>query len=289
MNGFIIGTGRCGTTMLASILNSHSQICVPPETQLLCQYAGNGAGLHELFEAGAQFDGTAEQFIGYVQKRCPHKLHEYFDYASYFQAQHYPVTRLKEFMGDFYAAIATAKNKSICIEQTPWYGQRIDVLEDLFPTAKYIHMVRDGRDVAISFSRTPWWHNNIEHNLVRWAAEVDRIQRLSNRMLSPERILTVRYEDFVDAPHAKLEEICSFLGVAYEPSMLDAQDNIDYHQLGKMSSAPISSLAMNQWRAEKQSPVFKDSVQAWRNFAGYDFAATPAHVKECLARQGYGA
>ena len=287
MNGFIIGTGRCGSTMLASILNSHTQVCVPPETQLLFQYGGNGNGLFELFEAGVNFGVTAEQLIAFVEKRCPHNLIDFFDYPTYFNSQTYPATRLEDLMGGFYSAIADARFKTICIEQTPWYGQRIDVLDFLYPASKYIHMVRDGRDVAISFSRTPWWHSSVEHNMIRWAAEVNRIQALSSRILAPEQVMMVRYEDFVEQPEDKLKEICEFLGIDYQESMLDAQNNIDYGAFDKSSLSHISSSALSQWQSKKSSSVFKDSVQAWKKFQDYDFSSTPEHVKQCLDRLGY--
>ena len=128
MNGFIIGTGRCGTTMLASLLDTHSQICVPPETQLLFQYRGNGVGLHEIFATGAQWNANADDFIEFVEARCPHDFGRYFDYVGYFSARQYLVATLDALMASFYSEIATAKGKRVCIEQTPWYGLGIDIL-----------------------------------------------------------------------------------------------------------------------------------------------------------------
>jgi Sulfotransferase family len=99
-------------------------------------------------------------------------------------------------MASFYSEIATAKGKRVCIEQTPWYGLGIDILDQLYPDARYIHMVRDGRDVAISFARTPWWTKDIGANLARWAVESDLIRTSCSVLLPPERVLVVRYEGF---------------------------------------------------------------------------------------------
>ncbi|CAB3778803.1 sulfotransferase [Pararobbsia alpina] len=287
LNGFIIGTGRSGTTMLASILNAHPQLCVPPEIQILFQYAGNGMRLHEVFEAGLHFGADANFFIQLVQQRCPHNLQNYFDYPSFFRNLKYPVLSLKELMGQFYAEIAKSNGKAICIEQTPWYGQRIDILTELFPRAKYIHMVRDGRDVAISFSRTPWWHKNIEHNLLRWAAEINKINSSCALMLKPEQVLVVRYEDFVEQTESEVKKICEFLGVQYDRSMLEPQSNIDYNQFGKSSAASFSSAAMTKWAVSKSSVVFKDSARAWTRYPDYDFSVIPEQVTTCLNNFGY--
>lgn len=287
MNGFIIGTGRCGTTMLASILNAHSQVCVPPETQLLFQYRGNGPGLHEIFEAGVQFGADAADFIDFVQKRCLDDLQSYFDYESYFERMAYPVATLKELMGDFYAEIAKAKGKSICIEQTPWYGLGIDILKELYPDARYIHMIRDGRDVAISFSRTPWWHKDVGQNLIRWSSEASLIRTSCATMLPPKQVLTVRYEDFVQEPEGELRKICEFLQIAYEPQMLDPNEMVDYGNYTKSGSSDISSAAFQAWSESKSSSVFKGSIGAWRRHSGYDFSLMPPDVRQCLDSFGY--
>ena len=63
---FIIGTGRCGTTMLAKILNAHSRICVPHELQLIFGYSGNGPRLYECFASGETLSWQAHDFIKFI-------------------------------------------------------------------------------------------------------------------------------------------------------------------------------------------------------------------------------
>ncbi|RKP50830.1 sulfotransferase family protein [Trinickia fusca] len=289
MNGFIIGTGRCGTTLLASILDAHSDVCVPPETQLLFQYRGNGAGLHEIVEAGVHFKAGAADYIDFVQKRCPHDLRAYFDYERYLEGMSFPVATLKLLMGEFYAEIAKAKGKSVCLEQTPWYGLGIDILNELYPQARYIHMVRDGRDVAISFARTPWWHKDVGRNLARWAVEASAIATSCEQMLRPEQVLTVRYEDFVQDPERELRKICVFLQIAYEPRMLEPGTATDYRRFHKSDLNEMLSPAYRSWSEAKTSPVFKGSVGAWETYGGHDFSQVPQDVQQCLERFGYAA
>ena len=57
---FIIGTGRCGTSMLGQMLNAHSEICVPPELQLIFERDGNGNRLFEAFLNKGSDEFTAE-------------------------------------------------------------------------------------------------------------------------------------------------------------------------------------------------------------------------------------
>jgi len=285
--GFIIGTGRCGTSMLAQMLNSHSKICVPHELQILFEYSNNGSRLYEIFEERRNERFGSEDFVELIKNICPHKFHEYFDYRGFFEKQRYPVRNLKELANRLYAEITESKNKNILIEQTPWYGQRIDILNELFPDAKYIHMIRDGRDVAISFARTPWWHNDIAQNLERWDIEVKQIISSAEKLLNHNQFLQVRYEDFVENPESGLMRICAFLGVEFESPMLDASTYIDYGLYRKTGIGAVSSVAMNEWAKSKNAPTFKGSLYAWKSHTDFDFSRIPAHISQSLRAFGY--
>ncbi|CAG9933564.1 sulfotransferase family protein [Candidatus Nitrotoga arctica] len=284
---FIVGTGRCGTTMLAQMLNSHSMICVPHELQILFEYSNNGARLYEIFKEKMNENFGSGDFIDLIETRCPHKFHEYFDYRNFFEKQQYPIRSLKELVNSFYSEIAETKHKKIFIEQTPWYGQRIDILNELFPDAKYIHMVRDGRDVAVSFARTPWWHNDIGQNLERWHTEVRQIIDLSNKILNPNQMLQVRYEDFVEQPEVELRRICEHLGVNFEYAMLDTATYVDYGLYSILNARNVSSAALNEWRENKSAPIFKGSRYAWKSYPDFDFSIIPEHISQSLQALDY--
>lgn len=287
MKGFIIGTGRCGTSMLAQMFNSHSKICVPHELQILFEYSNNGPRLYEIFKEKKNERFGPKDFVALIEARCPHKFHEYFDYRSFFEKQQYPILSLEKLANSLCSEIAESKHKEMFIEQTPWYGQRIDILNELFPDAKYIHMVRDGRDVAISFARTPWWHNDIGENLERWHAEVTQIIDSSNRILYPNQMLQVRYEDFVEQPENGLRRMCDFLGIDFENAMLDPATFIDYSLYYVFSEKKISSSKLNEWSKHKSMPTFKGSRYAWKNCPDFDFSKIPKHITQSLKTLGY--
>jgi hypothetical protein len=284
---FIVGTGRCGTTMLAQMLNSHSLICVPHELQILLEYSNNGARLYEIFKEKKNEYFGANDFVELVEARCPKNFHEYFDYKSFFESQQYPINSLKKLVSDLYSEIAESRHKKIFIEQTPWYGQRIDILNELFPNAKYIHMIRDGRDVAISYTRTPWWHDAVGQNLEKWDTEVRHIIDSSNRILTQNQLLQVRYEDVVEQPAIELRRICKHLGVNFEDTMLDTSTYIEYGLYRKSNVGNIASVALNKWRENKITPTFQGSLYAWKNFLDFDFSVIPNHISQSLEALGY--
>jgi len=285
--GFIIGTGRCGTTLLAKMLNAHPDICVPHELQILMEEDGNGRRLREVFESGDHASFVAEDFIRLIEKRCPYKIHEYFDLESFFHGRTYPETDLCQLATDLFTAIANSKGKSYLLEQTPWYGQHISTITKLFPGAKFIHVIRDGRDVAISFARTPWWSKDVLENLSRWEREVSVILRDSSLHLQPDQVHLVRYEDLVIRPENTLEEVCRFLGVTYEADMLNVSNYFHYEALLKDDQKIVPSQELQQWEEGVKTPTFAGSVKAWSRQNAVDFGMTTSNVNVLLGRMGY--
>ncbi|MDR6918656.1 septal ring factor EnvC (AmiA/AmiB activator) [Pseudomonas sp. 3296] len=286
-NAFIIGTGRCGTTWLGQMLNSHAELCVPPEIQLLFEYSGNGNRLFEEFFLADQKGLSGEQLASVIERCCPHKLEIFFDYQEFCRKHDTPKMSLAEFVKSFYAAIASAHGKSWLVEQTPWYGQRLDLVSKLFPDAKFIHMVRDGRDVALSFARTTWWHISPRLNLARWQREIKKIATDASSFLKPDCYLEVKYEDLVANPESELRKVCTFLGIEFDPRMLDPAGFIDYDKLCKFDMAQVSSKAYSAWRERKDGAVFSENVAAWRKTDNLFDDALPIEISDWLSRYGY--
>jgi hypothetical protein len=94
----------------------------------------------------------------------------------------------------------------------------VDHLLRIWPRARFVVLVRDGRDVALSLKRMPFGPNNVWAAAQWWARGIragDRAQREH-----PDAVLTVRYEDLTRNPRAVVERICAFLGLAYDDDML---------------------------------------------------------------------
>lgn len=285
--GFVIGTGRCGTTIIAQMLNAHSNICVPHEIQILFEYSNNGKRLNEVFASGENLHLSSADYIALVAARCPHRFDLYFDYEFFFESLVYPIKDLKALVNALYEAIVASRQKTIFLEQTPWYGQRIDIINSLFPDAKYIHVVRDGRDVAISYAKTPWWHDSVEKNLERWAGEINHITEQAHNILKPAQMLMVRYEDLVDFPEKELRRCSLHLGVDFENSMLDPSNFIDYSQYSKISTKAISSSSLNVWKEEKSAAVFEGSRYAWKTSKNFSFQSITSQISQTLISLGY--
>jgi hypothetical protein len=171
-----------------------------------------------------------------------------------------------------YRAYADSHGKERWGDKTPMYMQHLRTLERLFPDALYVHLIRDGRDAALSFLELPagvvtrtWAHPTSARDFAcQWRSEIEAARALGSRV-GPQRYLEVRYERLVEAPEESLRAICTFAGVPFEPAMLDYAGNVDVsskpHQQ-RLRQPPTSGV--RDWR--RQMPA--GDVAAFEGVAG---------------------
>ena len=112
--------------------------------------------------------------------------------------------------------------------------QQLALLDGLFPDARFVHLVRDGRDACLSFLAVPpgimtesWAHPRDAGDFAcQWRTEV-RTARALGRRVGAARYLEVRYESLVADTEGDLREICAFAELPYDASMLDYRASVD--------------------------------------------------------------
>jgi hypothetical protein len=251
----ILGVRRSGTTLLRVMLDRHSQLAVPDETYFVPQLADR----HLL---RLDPDDFVEDVSRVVEWDLPlQKLR----------------ARLRDGMtvgaaiGTVYAVYAEERGKRRWGDKTPMYMQNLRVLERLFPDALYVHLIRDGRDAALSFLALPrgivtetWMHPRTAADFAcQWHTEVAAARRLGRRVGG--RYLEVRYESLVDEVDPVLRRICEFAGLDYEPQMADYAGTVDVsakpHQR-RLTQPPTKGV--RDWRTQMSA----DDVAAFEHVAG---------------------
>jgi hypothetical protein len=128
------------------------------------------------------------------------------------------------------------------------------VLSRAFPGAQYVHIVRDGRDAALSMlamTRRPRFNPARPRGLGDFAVAWRRELRDARRFGLSQPYLEVRYEELVAEPEARLRDVCAFLGLEYEPGMLEyhrREDPALYSDHPRLAQPPVRDA--RRWRDE---------------------------------------
>jgi len=139
------------------------------------------------------------------------------------------------------SSLATAEGKGIWCEKTPMYVHHLRTLASAFPDARFVHIIRDGRDCAASFHRR--WRFNAIRTIFRWKRAV-AAGRLQGASLG-DRYREVRYELLTAMPEQSLRDLCGYLGVPFEPSILNPA-----RVRPQMTGSSETSITRNERRAE---------------------------------------
>jgi hypothetical protein len=148
---------------------------------------------------------------------------------------------------DFLDQIAAIKNAAI---RGATVHQHFDRLLWLWPDARFIHLVRDGRDVALS--TLPTGRAGTVWRGIRWWVEAEHLWERMEHKLPIERQLTVHYEKLTSEPERELRRICQFLGVAFSPELLryDASE-VHATPVGKWRDADPADVAAAEYEGAR--------------------------------------
>jgi hypothetical protein len=254
----ILGVRRSGTTLLRVMLDRHSELAVPDESYFVPQLADRHLRRVD-----------PDEFVDDLRRL--NTLAEWEVPLDEVRARLYDGMPIGAAIGTVYAVYARERGKPRWADKTPMYMQNLRLLEGLFPDALYVHLIRDGRDAALSFSEMPrgvvtetWMHPRSAADFAcQWRTEVAAARALGRRVAP--RYLEIRYEELVADVEAALRRICDFAGLAYEPAMADYAGSVDVsakpHQQS-LKRPPTQGL--RDWRTQMASP----DVAAFERVAG---------------------
>jgi len=212
---FIVGTGRCGSTLLQAMLTSHPNLYIPPELRYF--------GRHE---PGLRFsdplrDDHVEAYLA-LFRRDVWWEDMGMDPGAFQNAVRGGVRTSRDIYLWILGHVAARRGnrKRRCGEKTPYYVLFADHIAQLFPGAQFVHLYRDPRDVAASYLEQYWVRGGTALRIANYVRHVFRQVERAAQRLGPERFCAVRYEDLVDHPERELRRLCDFLGEDYDPEML---------------------------------------------------------------------
>jgi hypothetical protein len=161
------------------------------------------------------------------------------------------------------------------IDHTPANIRSAVTLAELYPQAKFIHMVRDGRGVASSILPLDWGPNTID-GAAEWWTESVAYGLAAESWGGVQRIIRMRYEDLVLNFESTVKTLCSFLGLDYQPAMLKADGfkvpGYTTNQHSLVGSVPQPS-RVNAWERSltgRQIEIFEAIAGELLRYLGYE-------------------
>ena len=204
---FIVGSARSGTTLLRLMLNAHRAVAVPPESRFITEIQHSNApigvdsflaalGSHKRFQAwDLPLEAVRSEIDG-----------DPVPYADAITAAYLAYTRLH--------------GKTRWGDKTPRYVEEIPFIAGLFPEGRFIHLIRDGRNVALSYANVPFGPKNVSKAASLWSSRVQQGCR-DGRALGRGRYIEIRYEDLVEDAAGEARDICEFLELEFDEGMLE--------------------------------------------------------------------
>jgi hypothetical protein len=206
---FIVGVARSGTTLLRLMLDAHPRLAIPPETHFIPR----------VIRACDGPEPQADAFRAITEHRRwpdfglePETLRDRLD-------SHRRLTA-GDAMREFYGLYATKHGKDRWGDKSTNYVRRMKPISRILPEARFVHLIRDGRDVALSLVAVHFGPDTVDAAAEKWKSEIAKARRQGARL---PHYTEIRYEELIADPEPVLRRVCAAIDLPWDDAMLDYQ------------------------------------------------------------------
>ncbi|MEA2462036.1 MAG: hypothetical protein QOH90_2213 [Actinomycetota bacterium] len=224
---------------MKSILDEHPRLAIPDESHFIIglrqkQKMSLGGG-----EVSVEDIVRHPRFVAWEMD--PQILR---DHVADVGPRDYP-----ELLAATFEAYAKWRKKERWGDKTPGYAAYMPYLQQLFPTALFIHMIRDGREVAASLADRPWGPRTAVGGAFWWRKKIKKTRREGAR-LTPGTYLEVRLDELIARPEETMHRVCDFLEEPYAAEMMDYPEHYRGKELppGERHLVKPPTAGLRDWR-----------------------------------------
>lgn len=259
---FLLSMPRSGSTLLSLMLGSHPEICCPPEPWIvlaLAEYLGladvrsTPYGREWAEIAAIEFLLNPEREQRGVLGKALRMIGE----ISHLDA----ITAARQILQAAYQMHLDASGKKVFVDKTPRYYTVLGLIDEIFPQAKKIILLRNPLDIFASYRSTWEISRRIftpEGVLVHTRDFCEGLFALADYIATPgEDVLVLRYEDLANDPENVLRSVCGFVDIDFSPTMLAYYENTalleEYRRspvgdpVSSSQPKPTNNLTVNSW------------------------------------------
>jgi hypothetical protein len=242
---FLLGSQRSGTTMLRLMLNNHPNLAIPHETAFITIYHKKLDSYGDLADKD-----NARRLLADISQHPLVKRGGLIENPDAILSRH--TASYSELIDAIFQSYADSLGKALWGDKTPFYTPDIDVLHRIFPDAKILHLVRDGRDVVLSQKSIEWMSGNLPKLILDWRWKTTIAHKVGSAL--GDNFLEIRYEDLVRQPEQMLRRICSLIDETYDQTMLSYSDEAQ-------KVVPSDSL---KWHRNSIRPPDPSRLDRWK-------------------------
>lgn len=267
---FIVGYRRSGTTLLRNILNGHSELAIVSESHFIAYFYDNIDLYGDLND-----DSNLETLLTDIISTKRYKGRQLSTIVNRELISRMDRRNLGSVLEVLYDQYKKKNNANVWGDKTPYFLYRIPMLIDLFPNCRIIHIIRDPRAALLSQQKKFAEFNVIKYAR-KWINGIESFEK-AKMILEVNQYFEIKYEDLVSNPVISLQNICDFLLISYESSMLNFYKNqiMDVnHATSELFQKPITDAHIHIWQQElKESEIQKIEAEAFGYLKKFGYQA----------------
>lgn len=204
---FICGAGRSGTTLLRLMVDAHADVAIPSESHFV----------PDLIRRCLAGPVNADDLTALITES--NRWEDFHLDAAELGARIAAISPLRggDVIRAFFRLYAEGQGKRRWGDKTPGYAESMPIIERTLPEARFVHVIRDGRDVALSILARDWGPDTVEKAARRWKRRIVHARRGAKRV---SHYMELRYEDLITDTEHELRRVCDHLELEFDPAML---------------------------------------------------------------------
>ena len=258
---FIVGSGRCGTTLMRRILQSHSEVIIPDENYTIYKS-------YKICNQPISWPEKVELIFSQLMSQDSYQHLDLFPLIKCLSKLEGEKQRLDNLWNCFHWFYSKVCNKKVTRwgDKTPLNIIHLDPVISIFPNAKFICLVRNAYDVSASYASMKGREGKVEEGLDRWIKSNFCVFQFLFR--HPSSVHFVKYEDLVTNPQAEVQKVCQFISLDFQASMIEKVD----------TAKTMTDVLLHEHLNNVKKEIFTDSV-------GKGVKAIPEKMKDELDKK----
>lgn len=247
---FIVGSGRCGTTLLRRILSANEDVYIPPENWALGRSIGSFKN-HSWYDSWRTITEMTVAFHcystqGWFEKFPSNFVEEALQCEENKQSLSWLINQLYRYQA--YENNVKCKRWG---DKTPLNVNSMELILQVFPKAKFVHMLRDGVDVVNSYKNRD--KNGVLGPAQRWVSAIQFVEKFKKKY--PKKIIEIKYEDLVQEKEIEAKKVCSFLDITFDKNLLlveksNVTDDLKKHNHYRNALKPVTDNYIGRGRQD---------------------------------------